>query len=416
MADNNVEVKISADTTDAQSGLEEIIASIKLLSDMIDGAIARFQKFQDEAGKAQRAGQSGGRDGSGAAGRASAGLRSADTDYRRTQEMLSAELKLHLITYDQESAALLAALEVRYAARKAARDQEAKESAGNAARLAKISQQQAADDAKQKLETSRIVNRQVEQDAKSWESVLQPIEGAWDSQLRKLLAGTETFGQAMKHVFADLVMDAIKQFEKLAVEKAATGLAGSGIGSPQTLLSNMLGGGGGQAAAAATMGKFTTSVEGLNASLLGQGTVTAANTAATTADTAATTAETTATTSQTAAQAASGAGGLFSGFSSGFKSLLTLFGLPLPFAAGTDYVLNSGLAFIHQGETIVPARGTGPFTGAGLGGALGGGDTHNWNVTAVDATSFQRWLGAGGAQQIARAVSAVQARTPSMNW
>jgi hypothetical protein len=55
-----------------------------------------------------------------------------------------------------------------------------------------------------------------------------------------------------------------------------------------------------------------------------------------------------------------------------------------------------------------------PYGGPGDGGADS--HVHNWNISALDAASFQRWLGAGGAQQIARAVSAVQARSPSMNW
>ena len=36
------------------------------------------------------------------------------------------------------------------------------------------------------------------------------------------------------------------------------------------------------------------------------------------------------------------------------------------FDVGTDYVVRGGLALIHPGETIIPpARGSGPFTGAG---------------------------------------------------
>ena len=69
----------------------------------------------------------------------------------------------------------------------------------------------------------KIQDQASQQYVKEWEGALAPLQSAFDSQLRKILSGTETFGQAMKNVFADLVLDAIKQLEKLAVEKAAVG-------------------------------------------------------------------------------------------------------------------------------------------------------------------------------------------------
>lgn len=382
MADSNVQITFGADTEGALGGIKDVMAAVESMFAPIREAIESFK----ELGEASTKLQSPSKPDTGAIKAATehfqTQIKLADIGYRQTQEALGSELKLHQITYDQETAALLAALDERHAVEEVARADELALHAGNAAAYQKFLDQRQVGDAKYAAERQKILDRALEHDAQEWQSALQPIQSAWDLQLRKLLSGGESFGQAMKHVFADLVLDAIKQLEKLALQQASVGLA-STFGGPQSALNSLLGGGG-QAAA------------------------TTANTTALTGLTAALTANTASLGGQAAAETAAGAGSASSLFS-GFFKLFSIFG----FDAGTDYVLNSGLAMIHQGETIVPARGTGPFTGAGF---AGGGDTHNWNISAVDATSFQRWLGSGGAQQIARAVSDVQARTPSMSW
>jgi len=62
------------------------------------------------------------------------------------------------------------------------------------------------------------------------------------------------------------------------------------------------------------------------------------------------------------------------------------------FDLGTDYVLRGGLAMIHQGEAIVPAmaRGTGPFTGAGMGGTVHA--PVSVNISALDSRSVERFF------------------------
>jgi hypothetical protein len=383
MAENNVEITFGANIEGARGEIEKLKAAIESFAAPIRSAIESFKEL-DGASKGLQS--PGGRPSTEATKIAIAQFqtqsRLADISYRQTLEQLNAAVRLHEISYDQETAALRRALDQRKAAQDAVNTAELAANADNALAYEKYVGQRKIIDAKYRAERQKILDQALAHDAQEWQSALQPLQSAWDSQLRKLLSGGESFGQAMKHVFADLVLDAIKQFEKLALQQASVGIA-STFGGPQSALSSLLGGGG-QAAA------------------------TAANTTALTTLTAALTANTAALGGQAAAEAAAGAGSATSLFS-GFFKLFSIFG----FDAGTDYVLNSGLAIIHQGETIVPARGTGPFTGAGL---AGGGDTHNWNISAVDAPSFQRWLGSGGAQQIARAVSGVQARSPSMSW
>src|SRR6202034_3576499 len=97
-------------------------------------------------------------------------------------------------------------------------------------------------DQKFAADRQKILDQQAEQDTKAWTSVLSQIQSAWDSQLKKLLSGTESFGQAMKNIFADIALDAVKSLEKVALEKAAAGLT-SALGGPQSALGSLFGAG-----------------------------------------------------------------------------------------------------------------------------------------------------------------------------
>ena len=273
-------------------------------------------------------------------------IKLADAAYKQTQEQLGAEVKLHQITYDQETQLLLAALDKRHTAEIAALSAEQQIGGLTTAQYQKITDERKLIDQKYAADHQKIINQALEKDAQAWQSLLTPIASAFDSQLKGILNGTETWGTAMKRIFQDLVMDAIKYLEKLAIEKAAAGLASITGASPSSFLGQLLGGGG-QAAAQT------------------------ANTSAVTALTLAVTANTAALGGSAATSAAGAAVGSSGGFLSGFASLFKMFAIP-GFAAGTDLVLGGGLAMVHPNESIVPARGSGPFTGAGM----GGGDTH----------------------------------------
>jgi hypothetical protein len=284
-------------------------------------------------------------------------IKVADEAFTQTKEKLSEQFKTHQITYDQETTALLAALDKRHAAENAAVDGELLLYARGTSQYQKAIDERLKLDAKYKADHQKIVDAAVIEDQKEWMSILTPVQSAWDSQLKGLLAGTETWATAMKRIAGDLVMDIIKALEKLALEKAALGLTNL-FGGPSSMLGGLtsaLGIGGGGAQAAATTAN-TTAVGALTAAI-------AANTAALTGETVATTAEITATTAQTGAAGASAASGL----AALFAPLAAMFG----FAAGTDRIMNTGIAVVHKGETIVPppAQGNGRFTGAGFGSA-----------------------------------------------
>jgi len=231
----------------------------------------------------------------------------------------------------------------------------------------------------------KINDQAMQQYVKEWQSGLDVVTSAFNSQLRGLLAGTTTWSTAMRKIVGDLIIQLIEYFEKLAVEKAALGLTNLFGASPQSFIGALLGGSNPATTALTTATTtLTASINALNATLGGGAVVTTAQTTATVAQTSATTAETAATTAETTAQSGGSLGG-------GLGALFRLFSIP-GFDAGTDYVLRSGLAMIHQGETIVPAaRGSGPFTGAGR-----AGDLHVHappiSISALDSRSVERFF------------------------
>lgn len=267
---------------------------------------------------------------------------------------------------------LLAALAFRHAAEDAVYDAALQAAQGDAEKYASIQQKKTEADNKWKLQHDEIVSTALKSDAKEWDSMLQPMVSAFNSQLRSLLSGTETWAQAEKKILGDLIIQFIEAAEKIAVQKAAMGLA-SAVGGPSSLLGSMLGGGAGSAATTAN----TTAVGTLT------GVISGGLIPALTGETAATTAEASAT---TAGAAAGGAGGIFGGL----KSLFSMFAIP-GFAVGSDMITKSGLAMIHEGEQITPAAARGdPFTG-GAGGKGRGGDVH-LNISAINSGDVGRFF------------------------
>jgi hypothetical protein len=66
-------------------------------------------------------------------------------------------------------------------------------------------------------------------------------------------------------------------------------------------------------------------------------------------------------------------------------------------------VVRTGLAVIHQGETIVPAaKGSGPFTGAGMGNTVHA--PVSVNISALDSRSIERFFN-DNAKHMIRAIN-----------
>jgi hypothetical protein len=292
-------------------------------------------------------------------------IKAAELAYQGTAEKLKSTFDLHKITEGQKTAATVAAINVREDAELKALNDEQQQGGLTVAERQKIEDQKTQIVMKAINDRQKAQDEGLKEDTKEWQTALAPIESAWNSQLRSLLSGTETFSAAMKKVFGDLVLDAIEQFEKLAVEKAAAGLAGSvgGTGTGGGLLGGIgslvgsLFGGGGQSAALATAGTtLTTAGTSLNASAAALSGAAATLTGSAGAGAA----------GGAVSGAASGAGGgLFGDILGKVGGLIGDMVIPgfatgaweIPSAAGGMWTVGGGgsLAVLHPRETVLPS-------------------------------------------------------------
>jgi hypothetical protein len=370
-------------------------------------------------------------------------IQAANLQYQTEEQNLKSLLALHAITQQEMTSATLGGIAIRLAAGEAAAQKAMAVEGLTLAEKQRIEnektkiEQQAAKDTQKANEQAALQYQQ------QWQSVLGSVEGAWNSQLRGLLAGTTSWSTAMNKIVGDLIIQMIESLEKFAVEKAAVFAATTFGSSPQSLIGGLIGGGGTSAATTANTTALTslttaiathfpllaTSTTTQTTATTGQTTATAAGTAATTGGATATTANATATTANTGGLLTTAASWIANtastiantiatdaaaigkmlgfaqgswsvpqdmvamihqgemivpadgGYAEGMRAMLggglaSLTKNVFKFDVGTDYVVNSGLAMIHQGEAIVPAaaRGSGPFTGTGLGGGMSAAD------------------------------------------
>jgi hypothetical protein len=164
-------------------------------------------------------------------------IKLADEAFKQTAEKLQSELKLHQITNDEETRGLLDALEKRHAAEDAEIDGELLLYARGTAGYEKALNERRLLQQKYEADKQKIADQGLQADVKAWQQTLAPLQSAFDSQLKGLLAGTTTWAQAMKNVFADLVMAMIKKLEELAFEKLATSLANM-FGDPAAMFAS----------------------------------------------------------------------------------------------------------------------------------------------------------------------------------
>jgi hypothetical protein len=359
-------------------------------------------------------------------------IKLADLAFKQTQEQLGAEVKLHQITYDQETSLLLAALDKRHAAETTAIDGELALFAKGTAAYQKALDERAVLDQKYAADRQKILNQQAEQDTKAWTSGLNQVVSAFDSQLKGLLSGTESWGKAMKNIFADLVIDAIKNLEKLAVEKAAAGLT-SALGGPQAALGAVTGGisslfgiGTGAAGNAAQLTATTANTTAIAALTTGVTTDAAGLTLNTTAMTAQTTGQAAQTTALAALEATITL--LATSITAEIASIAALTAalvantaaltvnsvskLIPSFDVGSWSVPHDTLAMVHQGESIIPNNG---MADAFRAGSFGGGGNSSVGINISGNVGNQAWF-TSMAQQINRALQANRAITPSMAW
>lgn len=266
-------------------------------------------------------------------------------------------------TEGQKISHLLEALAQEEAAVKALYDKEVAVVGDDSNKIAEIRRKEARTIEAIHKQSLELQTEQLRKSAQEWQSVLQTVSSAFESQLRGLLARTTTWSQAMKNIAADLVLKIISEFLKLAVIKPLAGALSSMMAAPTELFASfvkMIGG---------LFGPLSAGFTSFFAPTLGPA-APAAGAAAAGAEVA-------------AATATVGA-----------------------FEMGTDYVPRTGLALVHQGERIIPASQN--MTGGGL-----GPQAHfAFNISALDATGVQAFM-TRYMPQIARMMAAHMAQNPS---
>ena len=297
---------------------------------------------------------------------AQAEIKIADEKYKTIADMLKNQVKQFNMTHEQETSSLLAALNVRLAAETAALNKELTLPGLTAAKKAQVEAQITELAQKGALDRQKILEAEIAAEQKEWTGYVNTIESSWNSSLRGLLAGTTTFGAAMKKVVADLIIYWIEQIEKKFIfEKMIAGLTTafqiSAVGT-QT--------------AAVTAGVAAQTTAQQAGAAAGIAMMIPNFIKAIMADAGQTFAGIFAFLAPTMGPAAAGPA------AAGSAMVTAVAGGIGHAAAGTDYVASTGLAVIHQGEAIVPAQFNTPFSGGG------GGVTVNLNVQAIDAKSF----------------------------
>jgi hypothetical protein len=334
----------------------------------------------------------GGKDALAAAMAAAQGqIKLADMVYAQTAEKLNAEVKLHQITESQKTQQLLSALVTRYTAEvQAIGDEQALYAVGTAGWQKALNERMAAFQ-KYAQDRQKIVDQEAEAENKKWNAAADQIASAFNSQLRGLLAGTTSWGQAMKNVAGDVAIKFIGDQVKIELEALASQarIVAGQIASQLGMTSATEAGVAARSAAEAS-GASTSIILQAGAALKSITT----DAAKVFADVFAYFAPTMGPFAAAPAAAASAV-------------VLATAGT-IPHAATGGLVLSDGLIFAHANETVVPAAMSQPFQG----GQGGGSPNINLTYNATGMLSYaeiQR-----NANVIANAVAQQFARNPSM--
>jgi hypothetical protein len=260
------------------------------------------------------------------------------------------------------------------AAQEASLDKQEARAQGNAVVLNRIANQRVVVEAKAANDIEKANDQAALKSAQEWKAVADQVAGAFNSQLQKLLSGTETWSQAMKKISADLALKFIENQVKATAEfltEKARELAGT-IAGESAKTSATTAGAALRAGAEVASGQTSILAVIANAikSIYASGGETGAKVTAAVADEA-------------------GPAAPAIGAAAAAATIAPNLALVANYDVGTDYVLRGGLAIIHQGEQIRPAVGSGPYTGKND----RGGDTHvALNITAMDSRSVERFF------------------------
>lgn len=304
----------------------------------------------------------------------------AQHDYDMANLNLQQQVALRQISADQQYAIESQLEDKIYAVKKAALDKARAAADGDVVKQQEIDNQLLKLEQDYQTKKTQIAN-QAELERKQYAlQAAQDVQDAFSTFLSDITTRTKSFSQAFK----DMLNNINQQLVKLASQQIAKQLLGPGTeggGFLNNLFGKIFGGGlfGGKSAGAnsgataadAAMTKLATDTTTASTTMSSQF-QTALTTVSTTMSSALQEALDALTAAANSAAAAlnsvgggglGGGGGLFGGAGGLFGQsdvgaftdpFLSGFGIP-SFAVGTNYVPKSGLAFIHQGEAIVPA-------------------------------------------------------------
>ncbi len=372
MADDNaVEIRFGAATEDALAGIEQVRDALSGLTAPVRGLDSSLARLSTAFGGALPAGMVSelvkdfGDLGSQAA-RSALQVREIGAEIKLLHQglaeqklVLDAEANQFQITQNQKYAMLEAETQKEYEAELALLQQEAALGDLSVRQRLNVINQIAVLEAKHRTDMIKLDEQAIAQQQQIWTTSLSAIENAFNSQLRGLLAGTTSWSQAFKNILGDIIIKFIEMCEQmvvkwLAAELAQTTATTSGAAARAAAEQTAAGSGilaNAASALQAIMTDATQTFAGVFAFLAPTMGPAAAGPAA-------------------AAQASVAAAAIFD--------------------VGTDYVVRGGLALIHQGETIVPARGSGPYTGG-----VQAPQIHapvSINVSALDSQSVARFF------------------------
>jgi len=370
--DNSVEIRFSAATDDVIAGIDQVREALSGVTEPVERVKDSLAQLNAALGGALPAStlaqiSSSFADISTQAQRSSLAVKDINTEIQllhlglaQQKVVLAAEANQFQITQNQKFAMLAAETEKEYAAEVALLAKEAALQDLSVRQYQQILDKMALLKVKHDTDMIKLSEQAIAQQQQMWNSALGTIETAFNSQLRGLLAGTTSWSQAFKHILGDVIIKFIEMCEQMVVKWVAAELA-------QTTATT-------SGAAARAAAQQTAAGSGIlaNAANAMQAIMT------------------------DAAQAFAGVfaflapvmGPAAAGPAAAAQATVSAAAI---FDVGTDYVVRGGLALIHPGETIIPpARGSGPYSGAGLGAQVHA--PVSISVSALDSQSVARFF------------------------
>lgn len=212
----------------------------------------------------------------------------------------------------------------------------------------------------------RMQNEVAHEIQSQWGSMLNTIQSSFAGQLRGLLQGTTTWKNAMKSIFTDIVVFAIQKFTELAIIKPMI-KALSDAFAPTEIFADIL------KIISKMIGQVFAGATAFFAPTLGPAAPAAGAAVAATTEAAA-----------------------------------------VAYDTGAWSVPQTANALVHRDEMILPVDFASAVRSALTGGAMGGSSNMNVNIQAWDGASVARWLRTGGADVMARAISAQYNQNPTV--